>query len=212
MLRHLCLLVAICAGPALADARLCNAAADTAAARHGVPPALMRAITRVETGRDGRPWPWTLNVDGRGQWFASPDEAFRAAQAASDAGSGQIDLGCFQLNLQWHGNAFPGIEAMLDPMANADYAARFLADLHAEFGDWRSAAAAYHSRTGERGDAYIAKLEAAHAEGGDEIEVPEAPLVVAERQNRFPLLAGGQGSGGSLVPRVPGISPLIGGP
>lgn len=212
MLRHLFVIAIASAGPALADSRLCDAAADAAAAGHGVPPALMRAITRVETGRDGQPWPWTLNVDGTGQWFTSPEEAYRAAQAAAAAGSGQIDLGCFQLNLQWHGDAFPGIEAMLDPMANADYAARFLADLHAEFGDWRSAAAAYHSRTDDLGDAYVARLEAVHAEGGGQTDAPESPLVVAERQNRFPLMAGGQGSGGSLVPRLPGISPLIGGP
>lgn len=212
MTRILFLIAVLGSGPAFAGSRLCDAAADAAAADHGVPPALMRAITRVETGRDGQPWPWTLNIDGRGQWFSSPDEAIRAAQKAVDAGSDQIDIGCFQLNLQWHGTAFAGIGAMLDPAENAEYAARFLADLYAEFGDWRSAAAAYHSRTADLGDAYVERIEAVHAAGGGATDTSPAPANVAARLNRFPLMSGGQGTGGSLVPRVAGISPLIGGP
>ena len=73
------LLVLALPGLAFADARanmdLCRAAAIGAADRHGIPREVMLAITTVETQtrRDGEsgPWPWTVNVAGKGNWFAS---------------------------------------------------------------------------------------------------------------------------------------------
>ncbi len=46
-------------------------------------------------------------------------------------------------------------------MANARYAARFLADLYASRRDWTQAAANYHSNTPERAEAYRARVLAA---------------------------------------------------
>jgi len=70
----------------------------------------------------------------------------------------QLDLGCFQINLRWHGRAFDTLDQMLDPARNARYAARFLAALHDETGDWTAAAAAYHSRTSDHARAYLERL------------------------------------------------------
>lgn len=206
---HLSVLL-LSAGQAQAMADFCDDAALRAAAETGVPPALMLAITRVETGRDGAPWPWTLNVDGTGHFYASAAETASAAEAAIAAGASQVDVGCFQLNLQWHGAAFDSLTEMVDPEANARYAARFLSDLYAETGDWRAAAAAYHSRTEERGTAYVARIEAAHAA----LSAPDMPSTPpATRPNRFPLLiSGGTGAAGSLVPTLGHRLPLIGGP
>lgn len=204
MLRFLfaiCLIV-----PQSVLAGICDQSADRAAAEWGVPPALMRAITRVETGRGGDPWPWALNVDGRGHWYDSADAALLAAEAAIASGADQIDLGCFQLNLRWHGARFAGVADMLDPDRNADRAARFLSELHAEFGNWRDAAAAYHSRTGPLGQAYVARIEAAHAAR------PALPVAVP-RRNGYPLLVGGRmAAGGSVVPLPQTRRPIIGGP
>lgn len=194
-----------CAG----TADLCDAAAELAAAETGVPQDLMRAITRVETGRDDAPWPWTLNTDGHGQWFDSAEAAVAAAEQAVAEGEDQVDIGCFQLNLRWHGARFASISDMIDPVANARHAARFLSDLHAETGDWRDAAAAYHSRTPERGDAYIARLERVHgASAPTPADAPPPP-----RSNGFPLLLAGQsGAAGSIVPHGRAVTPLIGAP
>ena len=41
-----------------------------------------------------------------------------------------IDIGCAQVNLMHHPDAFASLEQAFDPMANADYAARFLKQLH----------------------------------------------------------------------------------
>jgi hypothetical protein len=147
---------------------LCDRWAAIAAAENGVPLELMRAIARVETGhsRTGRageatPWPWTVNAGGRGFWLESREDAVRLAKARRAAGEAQIDVGCFQINHKWHGRAFASFDEMMDPARNARYAARFLAALHAEFGDWSRAAAAYHSREPERGRAYLRRLAAA---------------------------------------------------
>ena len=149
------------AGPS--RSALCRRAAAEAAARHAVPMRLLQAIALVESGRirGGRraPWPWTLNIDGQGVWAASRAEARARAEAALARGTRSIDLGCFQLNHRWHGHAFDSVDAMLDPMLGADYAARFLARLKAETGDWRHAAGYYHSRTPRHFRRYTALID-----------------------------------------------------
>lgn len=210
MTRFLGLVLLLSPAPAIATpAELCDAAAEQAAAESGVPLALMRAVTRVETGRDNAPWPWTLNVAGQGQWFDSADAAIAAAEKAVAAGQDQVDIGCFQLNLRWHGARFASLSDMIDPMANARYAARFLTELHEETGDWRDAAAAYHSRTPDLGEAYLSRLEAAH--DADTLTAPDA--ADAPRPNGYPLLLAGQsGAAGSIVPQGRAMTPLIGAP
>ena len=63
--------------------------------------------------------------------------AVRAMQAN---GVRSIDVGCGQINLMYHPDAFPNLELAFDPQANAAYAARFLkalsrADRRLEEGD-----------------------------------------------------------------------------
>ncbi|OYU19459.1 MAG: transglycosylase [Rhodobacteraceae bacterium PARR1] len=210
MTRYLGLVLLLSPLPAFAaPADLCDAAAEQAAAESGVPLALMRAVTRVETGRNNAPWPWTLNVDGQGYWFDSAEDAVAAAEKAVAQGTEQVDVGCFQLNLRWHGARFADLSDMIDPMANARHAARFLTELHVETGDWRDAAAAYHSRTPELGEAYLTRLEAAHT--ADPLTLPDPPA--APRDNGYPLLLAGQaGAAGSIVPQGRAMTPLIGAP
>lgn len=193
---------------------LCLQAASDAAEQTGVPYSVLRAISLVETGRQGRPWPWTVNFGGDGRWFDSAVEAEAEAAAALGQGATNVDLGCFQLNYRWHAEGFASVSDMLDPAQNALYAAEYLADHFAQTGDWALAAAAYHSGTPEFATAYQAKFEAAYAqlEGGAPPVDDQGPYL-SERENRFPLLvAGSTGSGGSLVPASPGGVRLIGAP
>ena len=119
---------------------VCESAADRAARATGVPISVMRAIAIAETGRKQagalRPWPWTVNMEGTGVWFDSEAEARTYAQTHLSAGSDSFDVGCFQLNYRWHGQAFNSLDAMFDPVENALYAARFLRSLYDEYGDW----------------------------------------------------------------------------
>ena len=150
------------AGVSAAPSRLCEEAAERAARSYGIPPTLMRAIALVESGRtqegQSAPWPWTLNIEGKGFWFASRSEALDHARVAIARGARSIDLGCFQINRRWHGHAFETLDAMLDPVAGADYAARFLRQLYLETGHWLTAAGFYHSRTADVARRYRARI------------------------------------------------------
>ncbi len=205
---------------------LCDRAASEAAARSGVPLSVLRAITLAETGRalSGafRPWPWTVNMEGAGHWFATRDEALAFVRKEYARGARSFDVGCFQINYKWHGQAFDSVEQMFDPEANAAYAAAFLRRLYESEGSWPQAAGAYHSLTPEFADRYRERFERIHAGlAGTPAPVVEIPDIVAAanrnappapRENRFPLfIAGAPGSAGSLVPRGgAGVGPLFG--
>ena len=125
-----------------------------------LPPGLLLAIGQVESGRrdpaTGRvaPWPWTIDAAGNGQRFDDLPTALAATRQLLDKGVASIDVGCFQVNLAAHPDAFAGLEQAFDPAANADYAGRFLVQLKQRLGSWESAVAAYHSLTPERGAPY----------------------------------------------------------
>lgn len=217
----LALLFALMANMAFAKAAqtppsLCTTAAQTAADQTGVPLPVLLAITLTETGRktDGglQPWPWAINQAGKGHWFSTPDEAVQFAEVQLDLGLRNFDVGCFQVNHRWHSKSFTSTTDMFDPTSNALYAARFLADLYAEHGDWSLSAAAYHSRTPEYADKYRAKFESILAGLTDQPTLDYFEPAPTPRVNRFPLLqAGLRGSTASLVPLHSGGIRLFGG-
>ena len=144
-------------------AALCEWASKTAAAEAGVPPDILGALTLTETGRnrDGvvRPWAWSVNAEGKGSWFDDPGSALAFAEDRVARGRLNLDIGCFQLNYRWHGMHFASVAEMFDPLNNARYAARFVSELQAEFGDWRKAAGAFHSRTQVHATRYLARFD-----------------------------------------------------
>jgi hypothetical protein len=158
-------------------ADLCRAAVASAAAETGVPRDVLLAISLTETGRGqgGRlqPWPWTVNAAGVGHWFPDRASAMRFAEAELAAGRTSFDVGCFQINVRWHGEAFASLDAMFDPSTNAGYAARFLSDLAREGGGWSAAAGAYHSRTAALAERYRTRFDAILADLAD--APPSAP-------------------------------------
>lgn len=193
-------------------ASLCADAALRAAKVSGVPHDVLMAISLVETGRNDRPWPWTVNLGGKGHWLDTADAAEALVANALAQGLTNIDLGCFQLNYRWHATAFSSVAEMLDPEANALYAAEYLAQHHAESGDWATAAAAYHSATPVHAERYRARFEAAWSET-ENLSEPGPVTASIDRLNGFPLLLAGQtGSRGSLVPVTGGGRRLIGSP
>lgn len=200
-------------------AHLCDRAAQTVSRSSGVPLAILRAITRTETGRtrDGalQPWPWTVNMEGAGKWFDTQAAARSYVERHYNRGARSFDVGCFQINYRWHGEAFASIDEMFDPVTNATYAAQFLTRLYRETGDWTAAAGAYHSRTPKFAERYIKRFE--HIRQTLET-APIAPVSMtaraqtpAPRVNQFPLLQNGAAvrNHGSLVPLGAGRPALI---
>lgn len=228
-LRRLCKLVSLylvfVTFSGRADARtdvaaMCEEAARIVSYESGVPLDVLRSISLTETGRrkDGEflPWPWTVNMEGVGKWFDNYAEAQAYVDRHFARGARSFDVGCFQINYRWHGQAFSSLEEMFDPLANARYAARFLTELHNEFGDWSRAAGAYHSRTPALARKYSARFDRIRARlprmvAAVEIDRRVAAALpktanVAARINRYPLLLAGERPLGlaSLVPDSPG--------
>lgn len=195
-------------------ALLCDNAAHAASQKTGVPLQILLAITRTETGRANQgvtePWPWTVNMEGRGLWFDTRAAAQVYVFDYFKTGARSFDIGCFQINYRWHGAQFASIEDMFDPLANALYAASFLTTLYEETGDWGQAVARYHSRTAVHADRYMVRFDSIVDELSDDRLQENAlsrPYPTEQRENGFRLLQPGQGSGlASLVPLHSGTS------
>ena len=152
------LLVTAAAAPAWTDDDLRGWLKASAAEerRRAMPAGLLRAIALVESGRGGRPHPWTLNVRGRALYF--PSRA--AAAAALSRAPERTDVGMMQINLRWHGARFASPAEALDPARNLEAAADFLAELKTEHGTWTAAVERYHSSRPGRRRAYVCKVYA----------------------------------------------------
>lgn len=181
---------------------ICRQAVAAAERSTGIPAQLLAAIARVESGRrdpvTGRmaPWPWTINAEGVGHFYDTEAQAIAAVRDLQARGVRSIDVGCMQVNLMHHPDAFASLEQAFDPFSNAAYAARFLSQLKAQTGNWEQAAAAYHSQTPEIGADYQRQVMAVWPE---EIQAASA--------NPAPgLLAGGR-----LFPPGPGAVMLSNG-
>ncbi len=206
-------------------AAICEKSAEMASRQTGVPLDVLRAISLTETGRraNGRtePWPWTVNMEGRGQWFASRREAMDFVTHNMKRGAVSFDVGCFQLNYKWHGQAFASVDDMFDPAQNALYAARYLLQLYAEKGNWSDAAGVYHSRTPKFAARYKRRFRAFLAARNTPRNVAmlaeqpaRKPAAIgtaatdATRKNTFPLFVGAgsePGALGSLLPAAAGL-------
>ena len=138
----------------------CRTAVAAAEWANGIPAHLLAAISRVESGRhdpvtdDVHPWPWTANAEGQGYFYDSKAQAVAAVRDMQARGVRSIDVGCGQVNLMHHPDAFLSLEAAFDPQTNAAYAGKFLKELFDQTGDWTRAVALYHSATPGIGDEY----------------------------------------------------------
>lgn len=143
---------------------LCQGGIAAAERQHNLPPHLLTAIARTESGRwnpersETLAWPWTVMAEGKGRFLPSKQAAIETVQALRARGVQNIDVGCMQVNLRYHPDAFSNLDQAFDPDHNAAYAAGFLADLRQEARSWTRAIGHYHSREAIRGNAYRAKV------------------------------------------------------
>lgn len=142
----------------------CEMAAIHHEHENGLPRALLAAVAMAESGRysqktrKARAWPWTINAEGRPYYFKTKREAIEKTQNLLDSGMRSIDIGCMQVNLRYHPDAFASLEDAFDPMTNVAYGADFLMRLRERTGSWQQAVANYHSQTASRGGRYFARV------------------------------------------------------
>ena len=159
----------------------CAAAIEAAQRATAIPDGWLASIGQVESGRPDPaskrwlPWPWTIDVGGQGSFFNSAAEAIAAVRALQAQGVRSIDVGCVQINLAQHPDAFQTLDQAFDPVANAAYGARFLTHLYASAHDWIRAAALYHSATPALAEDYARKVLAVRGGG----TMPAFALVAA---------------------------------
>ncbi|WP_198144908.1 transglycosylase SLT domain-containing protein [Pseudorhodobacter aquimaris] len=150
-----------------------------------------------------------MQSGNKGDWFADAPSAISYVNGLIEQGTRNIDVGCFQLNLHWHGKAFPNIETMFSPRENALYAAQFLQRLYTETGDWRQAVGHYHSRKAPRAQAYVSRLETlfeTHLAASQPARHPPA-----RKANPVPSRYGLVGARGPLINMGRTSRPVIGG-
>jgi len=201
------------APPALPEPWGVCAAAIAAAERDaGMPAGLLGAIAKVETGRrapDGsvQPWPWSYNAAGDGRYAASNHAAIQEVRAIQARGVRSIDIGCMQINLLHHPDAFANLEAGFDPSTNVAYAVRYLRSLHARTGDWNQAVAMYHSATPERGMIYQQRVMAALS-GNGFVPGPAPGVIPLPGPAMAGLCASGRGAVMLIGAREPSLKPV----
>jgi soluble lytic murein transglycosylase-like protein len=143
---------------------LCREAIAEAEQARDLPPHLLAAIARTESGRwhrersESLAWPWTVMAEGEGRFLPSKAAAIETVRALQARGVRNIDVGCMQVNLHYHPDAFDSLDTAFDPAVNVAYAADFLTGLRAEARSWTRAVGQYHTREAIRGNGYRAKV------------------------------------------------------
>jgi hypothetical protein len=121
----------------------------------GIPNQLLAAVALAESGRWDKTdsasfaWPWTVTAEGKGRFFATKEEAITQVERLRARGVRNIDVGCMQINLLHHPDAFADLDEAFDPQANVAYATDFLKQLFEQSRSWMTAVGNYHSATPE---------------------------------------------------------------
>jgi hypothetical protein len=196
------------APPDAGASALCEQAVALVERAEAIPRDLLGAIAIAESRRPGTaalpagPWPWTVGAQGRGLFFDTKSDAIEAVRTLLAGGERNIDVGCLQINLGHHPDAFVDLEEAFDPLANAAYGAAFLKVLFLETGSWPEAISRYHSTAPARSSAYRDKVlelwrgrrgRAVFAGSGDGRSDPGA--AVGATGSRAPASAAADGPG-----------------
>jgi len=142
------------------EAGPCAAAITFAEQARDIPVHLLQAISLTESGRWSDhhnafvAWPWTVMAEGRGRYYDSMEIAIAEVEALQARGVTNIDVGCMQINLYYHGDRFETLEEAFNPVFNVAYATSFLTDLRDRRNSWTRAVSEYHSNDRERQTRY----------------------------------------------------------
>lgn len=132
--------------------------------KYSIPHGLLLAIALTESGRHNKeylksvPWPWTVNACGKSYYFKTKNEAIQKVLELRQSGVRCIDIGCMQINLLFHGNAFKSLHDAFTPECNIEYAAKLLRDIYVKTRSWETAVCYYHSKNERLHKRYYSKV------------------------------------------------------
>ncbi|WP_049722454.1 transglycosylase SLT domain-containing protein [Gilvimarinus polysaccharolyticus] len=142
-------LLVILSVPALADSKAVPDPYLFAAKHANVPAELLYAICLQESGysQSGsyHPWPWTLNLGGRGTYFEGAQEAASALSEFLSQDRCDVDIGLCQIHWCAHAHVIADPYLIINPYANIQYAAALLRAEFERSGSWAEAAGRYHA-------------------------------------------------------------------
>lgn len=119
---------------------------------------VLSGIATTESGRNGRPWPWTINSNGRSFYFESRDKAIAAAKTFVSADQNLFDIGLMQVNWRYHGHRFTSLEQAFDPVTNIRVADSIVQEHLAKTGSLKEAIGRYHSKTPSLKNSYLTRV------------------------------------------------------
>lgn len=130
---------------------ICAKAVHAAEFVNQLPHFLLHAVSLTESGRwhdkaqAAIAWPWTITAGGEGKFFPTKADALAEVKRLQSRGISNIDVGCMQINLKYHGHAFEKVEEAIEPINNVAYAATLLKRLRQKSGSWAHAVGRYHT-------------------------------------------------------------------
>lgn len=127
---------------------------DRVASASGVSPKTLYAIAMNESKRQGRPWPWTMNVSGKSYFFPTRESAWRMADSLIVRGVNTFDIGLMQVNWKYHGDRFSNVWEALQPSINQKVAADILLEKYRQTGHPLTAVGWYHNASPSRHRSY----------------------------------------------------------
>ncbi|SAL51015.1 lytic transglycosylase catalytic [Caballeronia cordobensis] len=123
-----------------------------------VDPKILAGIALNESAYNGRAWPWTLNVAGRGFFFRTREDAYRAVRYLISNGRSNFDVGIMQVNWGYHGKRFASAWDALAPATNIRVAEDILNENYRLTHSAVKAVAYYHSANPAPGREYLARF------------------------------------------------------
>jgi len=115
-----------------------------------VPAHYVYGIALHESGKKldrhaSRPWPWTLNVEGKAHYYPTRQACWRALTHYLSQGKQRIDIGLMQINWHYHQKTLQNPWQALDPYFNLQVGARILRNEYDRTHNWYQAIGRYHS-------------------------------------------------------------------
>ncbi|MGV7240380.1 transglycosylase SLT domain-containing protein [Caballeronia sp. M23-90] len=123
-----------------------------------VDPKILAGIALNESAYNGRAWPWTLNVAGRGFFFRTREDAYRAIRTLIADGRSDFDIGLMQINWKYHSQRFASPWDALSPATNIHVAEEILNENFQKTRSAVKAVAYYHSANPQPGREYLARF------------------------------------------------------
>ena len=93
----------------------CQQATQQIERKYGIPRNLLRAISLTESGRwikqdkANIAWPWTVASGKAGDFLPTKRAAIQHVESLQAKGVTNIDVGCMQINLRYHPDAFKNL-------------------------------------------------------------------------------------------------------